>query len=239
MPNGWQHLQKLVEDCHTRLDEQCARQLHTLSEQRVPIHCRPGCDNCCNLAVNATLPEALRILPSLGAEQLERISHHGEGLVEIARAAVDFKDYLRRRRRDLGACPLLEADGQCGVYSLRPLACRALFSTRDSAWCAADFSILHPAEKEAFLSSLDPRLVAFPTHYLAAPQELGRRLEDRIAETMAARWGFSVSGSLAFLLFLEQRCALSGLMEQGLAATTAALERAGYHLPVLIHAQPI
>ncbi|SDL93405.1 Putative zinc-or iron-chelating domain-containing protein [Geoalkalibacter ferrihydriticus] len=239
MQDIWQELNRQILAGQDFFDDQCRSLLVALREQSVTIYCKAGCSNCCTLMVNATFPEALLVGAVLAPEQFDAVAAHAEGLARIACDARDFKDYLRRRRRDLGPCPLLNADGRCGVYAVRPIACRALFATRNSAWCAVDFGTLHSAEKEAFMSSLDPSLVAFPTHYLAATQALGQQLEARAAAAMVSRWGFSLNGSLAFLLFLEQRCRLSALIPQGLAATRQALAAAGYDLPFVVNYDPI
>lgn len=117
---------------------------------------------------------------------------------------------------------------------MRPFSCRALFSTRNSDWCAVDFAALHPAERQAFMSSLDRSLVAFPTHYLAAPQQAGVRWEQQAMAAMMSHWGFSVSGNLVFMVFLELQLGLSRLIPMGLQATLAALDKAGANQPYLI-----
>lgn len=84
------------------------------------------------------------------------------------------------------------------------------------------------------MSSLDRSLVAFPTHYLAAPQQAGVRREQQAMAAIISRWGFSVSGNLVFMVFLEQQLGLSRLIPQGLQSTLAALNEAGMNQPYLI-----
>ena len=92
--------------------------------------CREGCTPCCHLRVSATAPEVLVLaarVRALGDSQCAAV-HAAHtltaGLDEEARAVV---------RRP---CPLLNGDGRCAVYDIRPLACRLHFAT-DSDGCAA------------------------------------------------------------------------------------------------------
>ncbi len=127
----------------------------TLTDYRLAkgrIFCARGCQDCCTLAVHATLPEIIPVAAVSSAEDSRRLEDYRERLLTILPEAVDFKTFLRLHRDRLGSCPFLDASGCCRIYPQRPLACRALLSTRNSAWCAADFSKLHPAEKEAFRS---------------------------------------------------------------------------------------
>ncbi len=146
----------------------------------------------------------------------------------------DFKSFLRAHRQRPTPCPLLAADGSCSVYARRPLACRALLSTRDSAWCATDFAALHPLEREAFLSSLDPAVVAFPTHYARFPREAGEAAEDLLLASMRERFGFALSGHLCVLLLAESEHQLSSALATGREATTQCLAAAGLNHPFLV-----
>ncbi|WP_305044799.1 YkgJ family cysteine cluster protein [Geoalkalibacter sp.] len=235
----WRPLWEKLRRDQELFDRHCEGLLADLAGRGVPVHCRRGCRDCCTLSVSATLSEALLVARSLKPEQADAVRAHARRLVEIACGARDFKAYLRTSRAQLGLCPLLDEKGCCGIYPRRPFACRALLSTRDSAWCAVDFSSLHPAEKQAFMSGLDQTVVAFPTHYVAAAQDLGRLLEERAAAAMAERFGFSLRGNLSFLIFLEQQIGLSDLVPQGLDATRRALVEAGLDLPFVVHVDPL
>jgi Fe-S-cluster containining protein len=172
-----------------------------LPQSETRIHCGRGCANCCTLNVAMTLAEALPLAASLDTAQWQAIAARVAALQALLPGCADQKEFLRAQRT-LGPCPLLAADGACAVYSRRPLACRALHSTRDCAWCGVDFTTLHPLEREAFLSSLDPAVVAFPTHYARVPRELAAAAEDRLITAMHTAWGFALTGHLAVLLHL-------------------------------------
>jgi hypothetical protein len=142
------------------------------------VYCQKGCANCCSLVVNCSFPEAAAIAHRLTTEQQKLVADKALLIQSLATSNHSLIDFLRHYRNIIGSCIFLAPQDQgCRIYSERPLSCRALLSTRPSAWCGIDFATLHPLEKEAFLSSLDRDIVNFPTHYLAAPQELAAELE--------------------------------------------------------------
>ncbi len=198
------------------------------------IHCHKGCRECCNLAVNSTYVEALCVAEILTDEQIFRVKSHGEKLLRHVGEISDLKGYLRMQRTVIGFCPLLNGDGACGVYGKRPFSCRSLLSTMESNWCGTDFSLLSRSEKQAFMDSLDREVVAFPMHYLAASRDLGEQFESRTALVMAEEFGFTVTGNLPFLLYLETEHGLGNIMCHGYDITMDFLHQARLFNPFLI-----
>lgn len=100
----------------------------------IATDCKPGCSWCCRMMVTATAAEVLALaaaidaLPPDGAAAIRT-------RVSAAVPAVTGLDQDARRRL-ARPCPLLEADGRCGVYEARPLACRGLESF-DAGACRA------------------------------------------------------------------------------------------------------
>lgn len=227
-------LQSLIQSCQQQLDAASARQVAEYTGRGGRIFCGPGCRNCCSLVVNATLPEALAIAAGLNPAQVSAVKAHVESMLAEWDDQHDLKGYLRWHRRSVGLCPLLTKDGTCGVYPLRPLACRSLLATRPADWCALDFSTLSSLEKELFLGSLDRSAVAFPTHYFAASQELGQELEQRLTLAQHQAWGFSLNGNLNALLYLELECAIGEVLGQGGAAVAELLRQSGLDRPLLL-----
>jgi Fe-S-cluster containining protein len=223
----WQELQEDICNQYLFFDHKAAELMKSLPDRGVRIYCGRGCRNCCNLTVNATFTEALGVAGAMRARHFPALKETVFRLLDVVRDAPDFKSYLRNYRKTVGFCPFLEGDGTCGIYPSRPFSCRSLLSTRNPDYCGVDFGDLHPMEKQAFLSSLDPSIVAFPTHYLAALQELGRKLEIQAARKMTARFGFSVSGNLLFLVYLEQEFTLGRVMAEGLEAIMGLLKKEG------------
>ena len=203
------------------------------------IHCGRGCRNCCTLAVNCTWPEAALLAGALTGEQLARIDCQVAQLRSIAATAAGLKDYLGRHRRETGGCPLLADDGACGAYASRPLSCRALLSTRESCWCGVDFAELPAAAREEYVASLDRSAVAFPLHYLAAPQEAGRELERQTLLAMAASVGFTLYGSMPVLVHLATRHDLAGAVAAGPAAVQELLARTELASPLLVQLETL
>jgi Fe-S-cluster containining protein len=80
-----------------------------------------GCSACCRGVVPVSVREAKDIAASLTFDQAQA--------VRAARLA---------RRTWVSRCPLLTADGVCGVYDRRPVSCRLHFSTEPPERCDND-----------------------------------------------------------------------------------------------------
>lgn len=212
-------LQQQILSAHRQLDDAITDIRHSSREQGWDLYCRAGCGNCCTLAVNCSFPEAMMLAAGLSAEQRDRVIERLPVLAKLCTAACDLKEFLQSYRQQGGGCPLLDPQQNCSSYSERPLSCRALLSTRPPAWCGVDFSTLHPLEKQAFLSSLDADLVAFPSHYLARPLELAAELEKSLDDEFASQYQLKISGNLVWLLGLELKSQVGERLarqEQGL-----------------------
>jgi len=189
--------------------------------------------------VNCTLTEAVTIAAALDEGQSARVDAYVERLKRLLAGAGELKEYLRLHRRESGGCPLLAEDGTCGIYACRPLSCRALLSTRESRWCTADFASLSQAEKQAFVESLDRKVIAFPMHYLAASRDAGAELENLLSMRMAATFGFSAYGSMPVLLHLVKRHDLVRVAAQGRGAMEELLAVTGLDNPLLLQLEGV
>ncbi len=174
-----------------------------------PLYCRDGCSGCCHLAVHATLPEAVAVAAELSAQQTAELVAYVERIKKNHKDWGNLKRYLKEHKQKLGPCPFLNQQGSCSIYPLRPLACRALLSTRPAAWCTVDFSELDSWDKQAYESSLDRQIVAWPSHYVAETQDFGQKLEKTLLESMDREKGWSLSGNFAIMVWLEQTCQVS------------------------------
>lgn len=210
----WQAVIDALTVRHRTFDRRISTILEQTRQREVKIYCREGCGNCCSLAVNSSFPEALKMTQQLNAEQKALVQKKALIVKSVARAAQDFKSFLRSFRQQVKGCPFLAPKNQsCTVYAHRPLSCRAMLSTRPSAWCGIDFAELHPLEKKLFVDSLDPQVVAFPTHYLAESQELGSYMEASVLTDMHDTFGINLGGNLIFLIWMELEYHLSELIE--------------------------
>jgi len=185
------------------------------------VYCRVGCSVCCLLAVHATFPEAAAIAGQLSQKQTTQLSTYISRLKQALSATSDLKNYLKSHRQSVGPCPFLDGQDNCSIYPVRPLACRALLSTRPADWCTVDFSELDKWDKLAYESSLDRQVVAWPTHFVAATQDFGRKLEDQLIETMQREKGWALSGNLCAMVWLEQKYQLD---QGGIVTTRQAME---------------
>lgn len=189
------------------------------------IFCRAGCAGCCRLAVHATFPEAASIAGQLSQEQTARLSAYIGRLQRAIATVTDLKSYLQSHRLAVGPCPFLDAQGQCSIYPVRPLSCRALLSTRPAEWCTVDFADLDRWDRQAYEQGLDRQVVAWPTHFVAATQDYGRELENQLLESMSQQQGWALAGNLAAMVWLERRHQLSRrsrLTKQDVRAIRAA-----------------
>jgi Fe-S-cluster containining protein len=198
------------------------------------IHCVKGCSGCCSLVVNCSFPEAMLVAAALDQEQHERLKAQITRIKHAADSSANLKEWLHAYRFGAGPCPFLDQTGACGVYGSRPLSCRSLLATKEPEWCVADFASLDSNEKQAFMESLDRSTVAFPTHYGATPQEIGQELEEATLKQMETVYGFSLLGSLPWLVWLELEHQLSSRLAGGPDALQEYLAAEGVANPFLI-----
>lgn len=160
--------------------------------------------------MHATYPEAATVARGLSGQQEKKLSAYIKRLKTALPEMTSLKSYLKNHREKVGPCPFLDSQGCCSIYSIRPLSCRALLSTRPAAWCTVDFSELSDWDKQAYESSLDRQIVAWPTHYVAATQDFGQELEGSLLLSMQREKGWSLSGNFAVMVWLESTSTLSG-----------------------------
>lgn len=199
------------------------------------IWCGPGCGNCCTLTVNTTFPEALALAMHLDENQRLLVGAASARVAAHARAnAGNVRTFLSGYRQAVGPCPFLDHEGNCTVYPLRPLACRALLATRPPQWCGINLATLPGLERNHFLESLDRSVVAFPTHYAAAPQEIAERIEQGLIFAMLRTHGFGVTGNLPVLVNLAGQAEFIVSIEEGPAALRTFLAEHDLAHPFLI-----
>ncbi len=199
-------------DC---FDQICTAWIAEYHQRGGKVHCGKGCSGCCSLVVNCTLPEAVQIAAGLTVEQVKRLSEKIKIIQLLAAEANDMKEWLSSYRKHSGGCPFLKNRVICGIYNVRPFSCRSLLSTMNPDWCSTDFGTLSTEEKRNFMTSLDQSTVAFPTHYAATPQEIGQEMERVCLKQMEKAYGFSVSGTLPWLVWLELEHSISGILLKG------------------------
>ncbi|MBU5612989.1 YkgJ family cysteine cluster protein [Geomonas azotofigens] len=198
------------------------------------VHCGKGCRNCCSLAVHTGFAEALAVARQLSVEQGMKVADYAVKLRDLARGVSELPHYLRLHRDEMGFCPLLNEEGACGVYPVRPLTCRSLISTRESVWCGADFTKVAAAERDAFLAALDRKVVSFPSHYVAVLQESGKELEEAGAQLMRSLLGFALYGNLGVLAHLCLHHDLAGAALEGRDRAVSVIAQAGFDHPLLL-----
>jgi len=232
----WQSLQAQISAGWEELDRAIAAWRQDYGAGGGSIHCRAGCGNCCTLFVQTTLAEVLPVAALLADEQKHALVDFVGRQLELTRGVSGVKEILRLHRQRLGPCPFLDASASCSIYHVRPGACRALLSTRPAEWCGVDFADLDPYDRQAYLSSLDREVVAFPVHYVALTQELARANEDAILKAMADSFGLTVTGNFPLLVYLERTHQLSAAVATG--KIEEVLQRYPDLHPLLLRCEP-
>jgi Fe-S-cluster containining protein len=198
------------------------------------IFCGKGCRNCCSLAVHTGFAEALAVARRLDDSQAAAVEAYATRLRHLVEGISELPQYLRLHRREMGFCPLLNDAGECSVYSARPLTCRSLISTKESRWCGIDFSQVPQAERQAFVSSLDRKVVAYPSQYVAVLQESGKELEEAGAKSMRNLLGFALYGNLGVLVHLIRNHALAKASLEGRTQAEDLIAGIGFAHPLLL-----
>jgi hypothetical protein len=157
------------------------------------------------MAVHATFAEAAALAHHLTDEQEQRLNDYVERLKKTVLQTANMQQYLRLHREAIGPCPFLDSRNNCEIYPHRPLSCRALLSTRPAAWCSVDFNALDAWDKQSYEKGLDPQIVAWPTHYVAATQDFGRELEKTLNQSMKKNQGWSLYGNFPAMIWLVQQ----------------------------------
>ena len=215
-------------------DQFCAAWSSEYRQRGGTLYCGRGCSGCCSLVVNSTFPEAALVAASLTKEQITDLYNRIPRIQATAKSADSLKEWLSGYREQSGPCPFLAETGACSIYQNRPLSCRSLLSTKEPLWCSTDFSALSGQEKQVFMESLDRSAVAFPTHYAATPQEIGRELEEAILRQMETVYNFSIVGSFLWLVWLELEHSLSTRLSDGSEAVQDYLSSQDLHNRFLV-----
>jgi Fe-S-cluster containining protein len=146
-----------------------------------PISCKAGCAACCRQMVPVSLFEAealmnwIRSLPEVQQRMIEQRFHRALNALRDAGVIDKVLDPEWTRNEGVAteiavtyfkagvACPFLENEN-CGIYSMRPLACREYMVTSPREWCS------DPAVFDVFGIQLPLKL----SHVLYA---FGRKME--------------------------------------------------------------
>jgi Fe-S-cluster containining protein len=238
MQDRWTNLKETTKQEATALDGVIAAWLRDRETAGKRIFCAAGCSNCCTLFVQATLVEALLVAAELDAPQaqkLERYVHHQR---KCLADSGDFLTVLRQQRAAIGPCPFLDNTGSCSIYAQRPLACRALLSTKPAEWCSVDFATLDPLEKRLYLESLEHPVVAYPVHYVACTQNAAEEAETRLQMLMETKLGTSISGNFPLLVYLSYTNNLVAQIKAGATNWPQKLRSSPFFHPLLLQLSP-
>jgi Fe-S-cluster containining protein len=130
----FQHMALLAHVPHESMDlavEQAFEASAEGQKAKARIACKKGCHFCCHVNVMAMIPEAFLIASFIRYEERTELE---DAVRETAPKIAGLTP--QERHRTGTPCPLLDADGACGVHALRPNACRAYYSP-DARLCEA------------------------------------------------------------------------------------------------------
>ncbi|WP_232056794.1 MULTISPECIES: YkgJ family cysteine cluster protein [Methylomonas] len=92
------------------------------SANHPPIACHKGCATCCTLRVTASAPEVLLVARFIRwQDQRDPASNLGKRVIKANQTTVGLDEAARVKLRK--TCPFIRR-GACGIYPVRPLACR-------------------------------------------------------------------------------------------------------------------
>ncbi len=101
------------------------------------IACSAGCSFCCHLEVGLGVPELVRLSVHIREMETDARTALRQRVKAAVRAIGARRGKARKKARIM--CPLLTAQGTCGVYEARPLACRTHVSA-DREACRRDWA---------------------------------------------------------------------------------------------------
>jgi hypothetical protein len=106
--------------------------------------CKMGCDYCCYLEVNVSVPEVIRLVSFIRENFSQEEVRSLVKRLGMAECVVhDMNSFARLFAKV--PCPLLK-DGKCSVYEARPLVCRGYNS---HSWVACAQELKHPRSSGA------------------------------------------------------------------------------------------
>lgn len=117
---------QLVEAARRASDQADAVRLKVLQTAKNAPACSKGCSWCCSHKVGVTVPEVIAIVAHL-TDSPKRLEVARRRAAELAKNPLIFSDSEKPRARI--PCALLDEDGSCGVYEVRPIPCRSWLST--------------------------------------------------------------------------------------------------------------
>jgi len=103
---------EIVHSIYTAVDSAMAR--HNVEQ---PVSCKKGCAFCCKMNVDVTPFEAMVILCFVRKHAIAINLEYLQAQAKIPKGMLTFTP-------GLSACVFLQQDNTCGIYPVRPLACR-------------------------------------------------------------------------------------------------------------------
>ncbi len=147
-----ENLLQAISELYAAVDGLLEAFLKRTAQEGRPADCKKGCAWCCHQPVFAVTHELLYITAHLrnNASEIERRRYLERAKTKSEVTAQKSDEALLRYR---SPCPFL-TEGICGVYAVRPMACRIYLSSSEPA-CKIDLE--DPGDERQF-----PELFEFP-----------------------------------------------------------------------------
>jgi len=163
-----------------------AQRASALAVRTPQITCKPKCSACCKRYVPITLAEALVLIDFLKKhERWDRVAASAEAQRDASmtvRPVAWFKMGL--------ACPILNQDGMCDAYPVRPVACSAHFAVSPPEACgplSTSFNQFEPCEfaevHVEFAKAFDTVVSASSSLRIRAPVSAALLMGDKLSIT--------------------------------------------------------
>lgn len=162
-------LASLARGRHAELESIVATAFESSAEGRATrdaVACRKGCYFCCHINVQVTIPDAILVASAIRAGRFGRFAATVRATADRIRGLAPAERY-----RQAVPCPMLE-NGACGIYDVRPTACRAYLAT-DARKC------------EASLESARTTGLPTPVESLAYPQQISAAINGAVLQACA------------------------------------------------------
>lgn len=173
------------------------------------VSCSRGCSICCDMYVGAFSSEALVIANSISDEQYQKVLEHTNKVIDYAReyAEQNFAIFISGYRLAVGFCPLLDSDGACSIYSIRPGSCRYTYSNMLPKYCQAGYwRTVTILERDEYLAKIDPKTNAGGyTPHLAPIKQIYDKVYDEHLRSLKPYSSVILVGNMHYLIYLSRK----------------------------------
>lgn len=216
-PSPQADLLRPLTQAYARYERQSGAWLQAYRARGGQVYCGSGCFACCNMPIRVSLLEACLTATALDDDQAAAVEAHARKAIRNARTARDDEEYVQRHRLEVGYCPLLNAQGACSEYEVRPTRCRDTFSAFPAHYCEAGTWERMTRRERAEYRREVARTPGTDGewHFIAPLEHLSEPVWQVAARTMRDAWHLEVWGDFWVLTTLARDPAFMAHVERG------------------------